>query len=374
MTDDGKTSPQDEKDAELQRRREELEEELEAYAHRGIVSPNLLKMARWLSRIMWLVLCVLLVVAVWDGWGKVPREERDAALKRAKKGEEERAAAETMFGEAAADLVAARAREAQAKADQEGDQPRQADAAQCAARNQVQRAWAEQAYARHWQALLAKAEPGAHAIDPRSNALALVEQAATAPAAQRFELLRELADHGREATGQAARVMLERENEAARAVAALVLSRIGLPEDLALLETLAGKTKQDGALREIWFARSMLVLSGGSQPASAVKDVFIAEYWLAGVLRGYEAKPVELAKAYREAPPGFKLELLALLCEAATPEQEDLMKSVATSTRPGAERILAVRWLGQRKLARDVLKSLADGGDAVAEEARQTMK
>lgn len=354
---------------EAQRRKEELEEELEAYAHKGIFSPSFMKSVRWFSRVLWLVLGALLVFSFWDGWGKVPLEDYAAAVKSAKEWHEKTRSAEKVIEDQAAEMLKERLAHAKAALEAEADTPRQADEAQRAARNLLDRAWGEAAYARHWRGLLARAEPQGHGNEPAAVARGLMEQAADAPAAARIELLRELADLGRDITGAQARALLSAPSGRVRQVAALVLARIGLASEVATLSKAAQAETDAPTRREIWFAHAVLALETGV--SSEVEKVYLAEYWLPHVLRGMDARQEALEAACREAPPDQRLELTALLCEAARPEQEQFMRSLANSERPAAERIMAVRWLARSKLAPELLKGLAEKGGIVGEEAKK---
>lgn len=351
-------------------RQQELEEELEAYTRKGIVSPSFMKAVRWFSRFLWLALSAMLVFSVWDGWGKVPQETYQRAVDSAKNWNERTKAAEKTIEDQAADLIRARMHEEQLKLDAELMQPALADDAGRLAQNIVRRLWGEKAYAIHWRALLARAEPQGHGDDPGAVARALMEQAAKAPATVRFELLRELADLGLAHVGEQARTLLATGGGSQRAVAALVLSRVGLAGDVPLLGRIAQEEKDATVAREIWFAHAALEQQVGA--SAEVKGVYLAEYWLVHALRGYEARQDALETACREAPPAYRLELTALLAEVCGAEQEPFMRALAVSEqRPGAERILAVRWLGRNRLAPELLKSLSEGDGAVAREAKK---
>ena len=56
-------------------RRQELEEEAEEYASHGIVSPSLMKGARWFSRILWLAMSALVVVMIYQLNTRVPEAD-----------------------------------------------------------------------------------------------------------------------------------------------------------------------------------------------------------------------------------------------------------------------------------------------------------
>ncbi len=62
-------------DKPIDERRQELEEEAEEYASRGIVSPTALKAARWFSRILWLAMSALVVVMIYQLNTRVPEAD-----------------------------------------------------------------------------------------------------------------------------------------------------------------------------------------------------------------------------------------------------------------------------------------------------------
>ncbi|MBK9976287.1 MAG: hypothetical protein IPP14_16090 [Planctomycetes bacterium] len=384
--------------AELAERKQELEEELEAYTQKGIVSPSLLKFARWFSRGLWFALSALLVITIYDSWGKIPRTDYDAAVKSARDWADRAKKAESALAEAAGGMVLIEAeadrrgidtrgkgslvvanevigagRTDQERADAARNGPEGADAAARRARNLVQRAWGEIAYAQHWRQALQRAEPGAHGNDPRGAALDLISQAATAPAAQRFELLRELADFGAEAVGGAARGLLAGTDNGPKVVAAMVVARLGQAADVSLLDKVAAELPAGNAQREVYFAASVLDRDSGQQsevPATTGAGTELAEYQLRFALRGFNARQSLLQEAYKSADEAQRLDLMALLAETGGVMEEEMMKTVASSNRPGAERILAVRWLKANQLAPDLLKTLSQGQGPVAQEAK----
>jgi len=63
------------RDKPIDERRQELEEEAEEYASRGIVSPTALKAARWFSRILWLAMSALVVVMIYQLNTRVPEAD-----------------------------------------------------------------------------------------------------------------------------------------------------------------------------------------------------------------------------------------------------------------------------------------------------------
>ena len=356
-------NPRDDDDLQ---QRQEHEEELDAYARKGAFSPGLIKASRWVSRALWLALCGLLVFSLWEGRGRVAPEDFQRAQKQARDWREKAAAAEQALSESASELVRAKAREYAAQAAEQALEPQRAHQAARMARNLCERARGEAAYAQHWRVLLARAEPRAHGDDPGAVARGLIEQAALAPAAMRHELLRELADLGEAAVGPQARALLTASAAEVRATAALALARLGSAADVPGLAGAAGREAHGPAAREMWFAHAVLALQTGVQ---AEEESWLPEYWLAWALRGYEARQEELARACREAPGEHRLELTALLCEAAGQDQEEFMRTLATSDRSAAERILAVRWLARNKLAPELLKTLAAGEGPLAAEA-----
>ncbi|MBP9891953.1 MAG: hypothetical protein KBG84_08595 [Planctomycetes bacterium] len=71
------------RDKSIEERKQEIDEELEEYSSRGIVSPNALKAARWLSRILWLAMSALVVVMLYQLNTRVPEADYKKLEKQA---------------------------------------------------------------------------------------------------------------------------------------------------------------------------------------------------------------------------------------------------------------------------------------------------
>jgi hypothetical protein len=86
----------------------------------------------------------------------------------------------------------------------------------------------------------------------------------------------------------------------------------------------------------------------------------------------------ELEQRLRESEEDARLELVALMAHAAGEGQSALMRNLATGAeRPLAERIIAVRWLAERKEegeSRRVLEALAEGDGVLAQEAAMALQ
>jgi hypothetical protein len=67
----------------IEERKRELEEEAEEYASRGIVSPGLMKGARWFSRILWLAMSALVVVMIYQLNTRIPEADYKKLEKQA---------------------------------------------------------------------------------------------------------------------------------------------------------------------------------------------------------------------------------------------------------------------------------------------------
>ena len=360
-----KTEKQQEKEEQLQRRKEELEDELERYAQAGVVSPGLVKAARWFSRVLWMGMSALVVFLLYSGWGAVSEDKYNEAVQRAIDIKQTANETRTRLDEESGKRQVAEARltltELQLEDLLEGRSA--AEAAERKAKMLVAHAWGELAYAEHWREKLKTADPGMHE-DPVAGAASLIRQASRAPAAQEFGLLAETAEFGREAVTQAVDQLLT--------VAGLehVASRLAIwlgGDDI----TQSVKAKlQEGAHVELEFAYSLLT------HGAPLNDSKRAEGWIGYALRAYDAAQDELAECYQTAPEGRRLELLALLAETSDLKNAAVFKWVATSDRPEAEKILAVRWMGTRRdtESRGLLKTLSEGKGAVAEEARQALE
>jgi hypothetical protein len=67
----------------IDERKQEIDEELEEYSSRGIVSPNALKAVRWFSRFMWLAMSALVVVTLYQLNTRVPEADYKRLEKQA---------------------------------------------------------------------------------------------------------------------------------------------------------------------------------------------------------------------------------------------------------------------------------------------------
>ena len=360
MTDDEK---QKEKEAELQRRKEALEEELENYAQAGAYSPGLVKASRWVSRILYFVMAAVLVFLVFNR-KDYSEEEMQRAVDRANEIKQTANEAKKRMEQAETERDIAQTKllllENEMKQLREG--PSAADRAQEDARKLLHRFWGERAYANHWAQKLATAEPEGHAVDPLTGAKSLITQAAAAPAAQQSELLNEVSDFGRDGATQAVLELIDSQDPQVAAMAWRVAGWLG-GEDIA---TRAAEAKGPSS----GLAWSLITREAPTSGRWA------PEAWAGYATRTYDATLEALVQAYKDAPESGRLGLLALLAEAAPLRDAALFKSVATSDRPDAEKIIAVRWMGTRKDegSRDLLKSLSEGSNAVASEAKKALE
>lgn len=71
------------RDKSIDDRKREIDEEIEEYSSRGIVSPTALKAARWLSRILWLAMSALVVVMIYQLNTRVPEADYNKLEKQA---------------------------------------------------------------------------------------------------------------------------------------------------------------------------------------------------------------------------------------------------------------------------------------------------
>ncbi|MCB9894693.1 MAG: hypothetical protein H6839_09600 [Planctomycetes bacterium] len=227
---------QKEKDEALQRRKEELEEELDRYAQAGAFSPGLIKATRWISRALYLAMAVGFTVMLFQGWGQVSKAKYDEAVQRA------------IDIKKTADEAKSRLNEAE-------------------------------------------------------NGKTIAETKAT---------------------------LLENELE-------------------SLKQEKGGRQAANDAIQRAAILSDAL---GEALTASALET------------------------AYREAGDGQGLDLLALYARRAEADGAGLMKMVATSERSLAEKIIAVRWMGERKDAgsRNLLQTLSEGEGVLAEEAKAALK
>jgi hypothetical protein len=357
---------QKEKDEALQRRKEELEDELDRYARAGAFSPGLIKFTRWLSRGLYLAMAVGFMVMLFSGWGKVSQDEFDRVHEGYTKWKQEAEKEKTAREEAQDALLQAEIKAAKLKIELEGlnekqDDPEAADAAQERARNLIERAWGEKAYAEHWREKLKTAEPDAHGTEPVAGVRALIKQAAHAASGERLELMRETADFGEAAILVSAKSALDDPDPEVRKVGARLLSRVGQPVDPRL-----STDKDEEVLRELWFCY-------GRQYQGAA-DTFYAEAFV-GMAISVNPTVEKLDQAYRSAPEDKRIELLALLAECTHRDESGLAKMIATSERPLAEKIIAVRWMGESRneSSHALLKTLSEGQGVLADEAKKAL-
>lgn len=370
MTDEPEN--QESKDEALQRRKEELEEELEAYAQAGVSSPNLLKTARWVSRAMYLGMAALAAYLLFSGWGSVSKKQYNEAIERAQefKGKLDETRKERDDLASRAGVNEARAILAVNELEAERTGAPAADRALQAASALVDRAWGEKAYAAHWREKLSGVQPDAHGVDPVEGVKELLRQAAVSPAGMHFELLRETVDFGAAACAEGAKALLEDPSPAVRSVAGALLGRTQADGAVELLAAKAKTERDPLAHRELWFAWSVHALR---RPESGV---WTPEAWVGYTVRAADPTLDDLLDAYNKAPAERKLDLLALLAAAAGKSYARQMSDVATSQeRSTAERIIAVRWFGDRKedSGRAILKSLSEGKGPLATEAARTL-
>jgi hypothetical protein len=366
--------PVSDKDVELQRRKEELESELDNYAQAGAYSPGLIKSARWLSRGLYLAMAAMVVILLFSGWGKVSREVHEGALKRAEdlskelesvRAQRDRALAEQTIAEARLTLLL---REQQ---DQAQD-PSLAARAMHGAADLLERLRGERARARQFAQALQDAQPELHGLDAARAAEQLLRQAAHAPAAEVDDLLRQLSELGREAVWGAARDLRRDHDPRVRREAAWVLSRMPSEDALAALRD-ALQTEQDQLTRrELLLA--MAARAGDTRADARAEDLHLPEAWAGLVLARPDAL-APLVEAIATYHGEARLRLLALYALGGDASAAQVMMDVAASgaARPLPERILAVRWLASRRVmqARPLLAGLAEGNDELAQEAER---
>lgn len=358
------------RDAEVSERRRELEEELESYAQAGAYSPGLVKASRWVSRALYFLMAGALAFLIFSGWGKYSEREFQAIheaqkqwQKKAETEEERREELQTQWTDAQIEIAELR----HELRSMTSGRPA-ADGALEDARRLVDYYWGESQYAAKWMEVIERAEPEAHGNNPVAAAAELIEQAANSPAAMEIELLREVADFGRDAATVAVKAQLDSEDQDVARAAARVAGWLGGDE----IEDWTRDAIRESEAPHVGFLYSLLTREAPPEGAGR----HLPQAWVGYAMRGYDATHEELAKAYNDAPDRRKLALLALLAETAQDREDAAFRSVATSGRPVAERIVAVRWLGERRPlgADDLLGKLAEGSDEVAAEATRVLE
>jgi hypothetical protein len=355
---------QKEKDEALQRRKEELESELDRYAQAGAFSPGLIKFTKWLSRGLYLAMGIAFMAMLFSGWGKVSKEDFDRVNDAYDKWKAEAEREKQARNEAESRLADAEIRAAKLKLELEGladlDAVAKADAAGRRARDLLERAWGERAYTEHWRKKLENAKNTDADV---AEARVLIRHAAQDSIGAQFQLMGEIAEFGQEIVAEAAKAALASSNVDERRVAVRLMSRLGTPVDPAQSDE-----KDDVVLREIWFCDAL--------PWEYREiDSFYPEAFV-GLGLSRSPNTDNLDKAYKNAPEERRLDLLALRAEIADDDIGGLFKMVSTSQRPLAEKIVAVRWMGTRKDegSRALLQTLSEGSDALAAEAKEAFK
>lgn len=94
------------RDKGIEDRKRELDEELEEYSSRGIVSPVALKAARWVSRGLWLAMSVLVVMLIYRVNQSVSQASYDELLKQHKDLQAEFKKQEAELGEMTGPILA----------------------------------------------------------------------------------------------------------------------------------------------------------------------------------------------------------------------------------------------------------------------------
>lgn len=370
-------------DEELKQRKEELEEELDAYARAGVVSPSLIKGARWVSRLLWVGLIAVVVVMFWQNRGRVSERDYEAAVKSAHSWKDKAAKAQEETNKiepawtyielsakaegivtndsplvVATELVKSlkkRAEKATVSASTSADHH------QAWANELLARMRAEVAYAKHWQEYLGR-DAGS-----KDDALAMLKQASSASEARRFELVREAAEKGREPIRLAALEMLKTSDIASIRVGAMVLARLG--SDEAELRDAASRTKDS----EVMFLHAVLRFGfGGTRIEGASEH---AESWLVEVANAQDGIPLELRQTWQSAKAVHKPALFAMICASAISTDVEFLGGVANSTRTMTERILAVRALGRLRAKASVpmLSKLAAKDDELGSNAKAAL-
>lgn len=365
------------KDEALQRRREELEDELERFAKAGVPSPGLVKAARWLSRGLWLAMTAVVVFLLFSGYGKVSQEKFDEATKAItaweaanKKLKSELDTTQEKMGEL---MIEAATRESELRALREG--PEAAALATSRAYDLSARFWGDITWSAQWPERLARAEPEAHGVDPTEGVIAILKQAAYAALPMQNELVRETTDFGLDGSLKGAARCLVDADPKVRVQGAMLLARLqGNADDPGFAAAISAE-KDPVALRGLLYAESLYLRI--RMKADAAPTRFEPEYLLRYTFLRVDGVADSLEQAYRGAPAEHRLDCLAMLALHAGRTHSKVFGQVARSTdRPVAERLLAVRWIAARgdDEARQVLKGLAAGKDVIGQEAAQALE
>lgn len=374
MSDTPETRPES-KDEALQRRREELEDELERFAKAGVPSPGIVKAARWLSRGLWLAMTAVVVFLLFSGYGKVSQEKFDEATKAItawetanKKLKSDLDTTQEKMGEL---VIEAALRESELRALREG--PEAAANATSRAHDLSARFWGDITWSAQWPERLARAEPEAHGVDPVEGVVSILRQAAHAPMPMQNELVRETADFGLDGSLKGAARCMADADPRVRVQGALLRARLqGNEADPGFIDAIKAE-KDPVALRGLLYAESLYLRI--RMQADAAPARFEPEYLLRYTFLRVDGVADSLEQAYRTASSEYKLDCLALLALHAGKQHSRMFATVATSDRPVAEKVVAIRWLGERgdDEGKRVLKGLAANKDVIGQEAKQAL-
>lgn len=374
MSETPETRPES-KDEALQRRREELEDELERFAKAGVPSPGIVKTARWLSRGLWLAMTAVVVFLLFSGYGKVSQEKFDEATKAItawetanKKLKADLDTTQEKMGEL---VIEAALRESELRALREG--PEAAANATSRAHDLSARFWGDITWSAQWPERLARAEPEAHGVDPVEGVVSILRQAAHAPMPMQNELVRETADFGLDGSLKGAARCMTDSDPKVRVQGALLRARLQGNEADPGFTNAINTEKDPVALRGLLYAESLYLRI--RMKADAAPARFEPEYLLRYTFLRVDGVADSLEQAYRAASSEFKLDCLALLALHAGKQHSRMFATVATSDRPVAEKVVAIRWLGERgdDEAKQVLKGLAANKDVIGQEAKQAL-
>ncbi|MCF6228388.1 MAG: hypothetical protein L3J82_06985 [Planctomycetes bacterium] len=359
----------DKKSRDIEARRKELEEELDTYAQAGVSSPGVVKAARWVSRIMYLLMGAVVVIVLWTNKDAVPLKDFEAqknivvkVKKQYKDLQEQNQSLEDNLIQATKIAV-----EKHVEAASYIDGEIAANRAGIRAKSLLVSAEYQELVRADWQKRT-KAEFEDQVV---LEAEKLIAEAAVLPEKAKFAAIDGLLDIGNPALTNAALRAFKKSGQ--ESIALAILTYLGYKE-IGIADLPEGAS--DALTRQMALKVSMQGVSAPVPPDA--KTYYLSEAWVGYVLssEGVDLKP--LVEAFKTAPDENRFELLALLAEVAPVNQSAFFRQVATQGEVG-EKLIAIRWMGNRR-ADDpevvtVLEGLkADENSLIADTAKVALK
>lgn len=333
-------------------RRKELEEELDTYAQAGVSSPGVVKAARWVSRIMYLLMGLVVVIVLWTNKDAVPLKDFEAQKKivvKVKKQYKDLEELNSILQKTAIEMSKnSLDRETESVTFVNGEIA--ANRAEIAVKAVLQSAEYYKLVRADWQNRLEAVGDGKSI----SEAERLISEAAVWPSGLRLAAIDMLPEFGRTVLTEAAINAFKKPGQ--ESIALTVLTYLGY-KDIGIADL--PDDASDKLVRQMALKVGLQAKTFPQNPFNHDAKVFyLVETWIGQVLyAGDGLHPADvfilpLIKAFKAAPNENRLELLALLAEILPFDKgnadEIFFRRVATQGEDG-EKLIAVRWMGNRR-------------------------